>query len=86
MQKLDKAGYAMEEGLKNTVFSGEWWKNIASGGSKLWSGNKVNAAGTLAGNIESPGKEGTSMVYENELRARNDWATTLEEAKTGVIK
>lgn len=40
----------------------------------------------MAGNVESIGKESAGMVYENELRARNDWATTLEEAKTGVIK
>ena len=86
MQKLDRAGYNMEEGLKNTVFSGDWWKNVISGGAEQWAGSQLNAAGTTAGNIESIGKEGAGMVYENELRARNDWATTLEEAKTGVIK
>ena len=86
MQKLDKAGYAMEEGLKNSVLSGDWWKNIISGGAEQWYGSQLNGAGTIAGNVESFGKESTGMVYENELRARNDWATTLEEAKSGVIK
>ena len=56
------------------------------GGAEQWAGSQLNAAGTTAGNIESIGKESAGMVYENELRARNDWATTLEEAKTGVIK
>ena len=86
MQKLDRAGSAMEEGLKNTVLSGDWWKNLVLGGAEQWTGSQLNAAGTTAGNIESIGKEGAGMVYENELRARNDWATTLEEAKSGVIK
>ena len=86
MQKLDRAGSAMEEGLKKTVLSGDWWKNVVLGGAEQWSGSQLNAAGTTAGNIESIGKEGAGMVYENELRARNDWATTLEEAKTGVIQ
>lgn len=86
MQKLDRAGYTMEEGLKNTVLSGDWWKKVLSGGAEQWAGSQLNAAGTTAGNIESIGKEGAGMVYENELRARNDWATTLEEAKSGVIQ
>ena len=72
MQKLDRAGSAMEEGLKNTVFSGDWWKNVILGGAEQWAGSQLNAAGTTAGNIESIGKEGAGMVYENELRARND--------------
>ena len=72
--------------LDRTVFSGDWWKNILSGGAEQWYGSQLNGAGTMAGNVESIGREGTGMVYENELRARNDWATTLEEAKTGVIK
>ena len=86
MQKMDRAGYAMDESLKNTVLSGDWWKKVLSGGAEQWAGSQLNAAGTTAGNIESIGKEGTGMVYENELRARNDWATTLEEAKSGVIQ
>ena len=86
MQKLDRAGYTMEEGLKNTVLSGDWWKKVLSGGAEQWAGSQLNAAGTTAGNIESIGKEGAGMVYENELKARNDWAKTLEEAKSGVIQ
>ena len=86
MQKMDRAGYAMDESLKNTVLSGDWWKKVLSGGAEQWAGSQLNAAGTTAGNIESIGKEGAGMVYENELRARNDWATTLEEAKSGVIQ
>ena len=72
--------------LNRTVFSDDWWKKVLSGGAEQWAGSQLNTAGTTAGNIESIGKEGAGMVYENELRARNDWATTLEEAKTGVIK
>lgn len=86
MQKLDRAGYTMEEGLKNTVLSGDWWKKVLSGGAEQWAGSQLNAAGTTAGNIKSIGKEGAGMVYENELKARNDWAKTLEEAKSGVIQ
>ena len=59
---------------------------MLSGGAEQWAGSQLNATGTTAGNIESIGKESAGMVYENELRARNDWATTLEEAKTGVIQ
>ena len=72
--------------LNRTVFSDDWWKKVLSGGAEQWAGSQLNAAGTTAGNIESIGKESAGMVYENELRARNDWATTLEEAKTGVIQ
>ena len=61
-------------------------KNAVAGGSGQWASGQVSAAGTVAGNIDSIGREQTLQKYKEAVRYRDSLKEDIAAAEAGTYK
>lgn len=66
-----------------------FWKRVGmavAGGAEQWASGQISGAGTLAGNIETPGSFAAEQQYQSAIKYRDSLIEDIKAAEAGTYK